>query len=291
MKFDTKTAVFYWTVLKDSIVKFIDDDIQAHAAALAFYMIFSLPSMLLIVLWITAQIYSEDAVRQAIFNEFGRMVGDGGAQQLMQTIEKFSIQKHSVWAAVFGLSMLLFFATSVFAAMRSSLNHIMQFKAVASVRLGILSVLRARVIAFAMLISMSFMLLVSMVIDAAITATGGYLVLWVGDLASYVIFFDFLLLDLFTSTIIFAIYLRYLPDGRFDWRDVWFGALLTAVLIAAGKYFIAVIIGNSDIANVYDAAGSLLVIMLWIYYTAAIFLFGAVFTYSRAKMLNRLDVR
>jgi membrane protein len=289
MKFDRKTAVFYWTVLKDSIVKFIDDDIQAHAAALSFYMIFSLPSMLLIVLWITAQIYSEDAVRQAIFNEIGRMVGEGGAQQLMQTIEKFSIQKHSVWAGVFGLSMLLFFATSVFAAMRSSLNHIMQAKTVASVRLGILSVLRARVIAFAMLISMSFMLLVSMVIDAAITATGGYLVLWVGDLANYVIFLDFLLLDLFTSTIIFAIYLRYLPDSRLDWRDVWFGALLTAILIAAGKYLIAVVIGNSDIANVYDAAGSLLVIMLWIYYTAAIFLFGAAFTYSRTKKLNRLD--
>ena len=289
MKLNRKAVAFYWTVLKDSIVKFIDDDIQAHAAALSFYMIFSLPSMLLIVLWITAQIYSEDAVRQAIFNEIGKMVGAGGAQQLMQTIEKFSIQKHSAWAGVFGLSMLLFFATSVFTAMRSSLNHIMQVKTVVSVRLGILSVLRARVIAFAMLVSMSFMLLVSMVVDAAITATGGYLLSWIGEAARYVIFLDFLLLDLFTSTVIFAIYLRYLPDSRFDWRDVWFGALLTAVLIAAGQYLIAVIIGNSDIANVYDAAGSLLVIMLWIYYTAAIFLFGAAFTYSRAKMLNRLD--
>ena len=289
MKPYQKTAVFYWTVLKDSIARFIDDDIQAQAAALSFYMIFSLPSILLIVLWVTAQIYSEDAVRQAIFSEIGSMVGEGGAQQLMQTIEKFSIQKHSVWAGVFGLSMLLFFATSVFAAMRSSLNHIMQVKTAASVRLGILSVFRARVIAFAMLISMSFMLLVSMTIDAVITATGDYLVIWIGDAASYVIFLDFLLLDLFTSTIIFASYLRYLPDSRLDWRDVWFGALLTAALITAGKYFIAVIIGNSDVATVYDAAGSILVIMLWIYYTAAIFLFGAVFTYSRAKMLNRLD--
>lgn len=289
MKTDRTTAVFYWTVLKDSVVKFIDDDVQAHAAALSFYMIFSLPSMLLIVLWLTAQIYDENAVRQAIFSEIGSMVGTGGAQQLMRTIEKFSIQKHSVWAGLFGLAMLLFFATSVFTAMRSSLNHIMRVKMVVSVRLGILSALRARVVAFAMLVSMSFILLVSMVVDALITAAREYLVLWAGDLASYVIFFDFLLLDLFTSTVIFAIYLRYLPDNRLDWRDVWFGALLTAVLITAGKFFIAVIIGNSEVANVYDAAGSLLVIMLWVYYTATIFLFGAIFTYSRAKQLNRLN--
>jgi membrane protein len=284
-----KTVFFYWTVLKDSVVKFIDDDIQAHAAALSYYMIFSLPSMLLIVLWLTAQLYDEEAVRQAIFTEIGRMVGEGGAQQLMGTIDKFSIQKHSAWAGIVGLAVLLFFATSVFAAMRSSLNHVMQVKTAVSVSRGILSVLRARVIAFAMLISMSFILLVSMVVDALITATSNFLVSWIGDAASVIVFFDFLLLDLFTSTIIFAIYLRYLPDNRFDWRDVWFGALLTAVLIAAGKYAIAVVIGSSDVANVYDAAGSVLVIMLWVYYTSAIFLFGAVFTFNRAKMLNRLD--
>jgi membrane protein len=192
-----KTAIFYWAVLKDSVVKFIDDDLQAHAAALSYYMIFSLPSMLLIVLWLSGQFYDEAAVRQAIFTEIGRMVGEGGAQQLMGTIDKFSIQKHSAWAGIVGLAVLLFFATSVFAAMRSSLNHVMQVKTVVSVRRGILSLLRARVIAFAMLISLSFILLVSLVLDALITATSAFLVLWIGDVASYIVFFDFLLLDLF----------------------------------------------------------------------------------------------
>jgi membrane protein len=252
-------------------------------------MIFSLPSMVLIVLWIMAQIHNEDAVRQALFAQIGTLVGEAGAQQIMGTIAKLSIQNQSIWAGIFGLSVLLFFATSVFAAMRSSLNHVMQVKSVVSVRIGIQSVLRARIVAFAMLVGMSFILLVSMIIDTMITATGDYLVAWLGDAASYVIFLDFLILDLFASTIIFAFYLRYLPDSRLEWRDVWFGAVLTAALIEVGQYLIAVVIGGSDIANVYDAAGSILVIMLWVYYTAAIFLFGAEVTYTRAQLLKRVS--
>ena len=274
---------FYWEVLKESISQYFNRDMPTYAAALSYYMVFSLPSMLLIVLWSAAQFYGEAAVREAIFAEIGSLVGEEGAQEVMATLEKLNIQEPTWWATILGLVMLLFFATTVFDAMRTALNRIIPAKRTDSLRMELWMMIRIRFIAFALLVSISFLLIVFLVLDALITAINNYLAQWIGEVSTYLLVLDAYVLELGATTVVFAMYFRYLPDVPLTWGDTWFGALLTAGLFAVGKYLIAFFIGSSEVANLYDAAGSILVLMLWVYYAAAIFLFGATFTFTRAN--------
>jgi len=285
IRFHTMRA--YLMILKQSLFRFVEKDMPTHAAALSYYMVFSLPSMLLIVLWTTARFYQEATVREAIFAEIGSLAGEDGAQQIMATLEKLNINEPSWWAAALTLAALLFFATTVFDAMRTALNHVALVKSTDSLGQRIWKLFRIRIIAIALLVGISFLLVVFLVVDALVTAAGNYLAQWLGDLATYVLAFDAFLLDLGSTTVLFAMYFRYVPDVRMNWGDIWFGALLTAGLLTVGKQLIAFFIGNSEVADLYDAAGSILVLMLWVYYASAIFLFGATFTFTRAEVLNK----
>ncbi len=286
MQFDSNILNFYLQVLKKSIVRFFNLDMPMHAAALSYYMVFSLPSMLLIIFWTSAHVYEEGAVREAIFTKIGSLVGHQGARQIMATLEKLSVEQPTFWASALGLGILLFFATSVFDAMRTAFNKMIPPEADESAGRSVWKLLRIRFIAFAMLISISFILLVSMVIHALISWVGVHLGQWVGETANFIVTFDFILLELGTTALLFGLYFRYLPDIRLKWRDIWLGATLTAGLLIMGKSLIAFFISNSTVADLYDAAGSILVLMLWVYYSSAILLLGATFTFTRAELLN-----
>jgi membrane protein len=285
MKPRNNTYIFYRTVLKEAFVKFFKEDVPTQSAALAYYMIFSLPSILLIILWTAARFYREVAVREAIFSEIGDLVGEEGAQQLIATIEGLNIQEPTWWATAVGIGILLFTATTVLVTMQNTLNRIFEIKAADAKGLGIWKMLCDRLISFTMLVSISFILLVSLVVEALISALGKFVAKWIGVVATYMMAFDSILLDLVATIALFAMFFRYLPDVKLKWKDTWFGALMTTGLFTAGKYLIGFIIGNSEAADLYDAAGSVLVIMLWVYYASAIFLFGATFTYTRSKLL------
>jgi len=286
MSSDSYPLDFYLKVLKESVIRFFNRDMPMHAAALSYYMVFSLPSMLLIILWISARFYDEVAVREEIFAKIGSLVGHHGAGQIMATIEKLSIEQPTFLATGLGLGILLFFATSVFDAMRTAFNKIAGIRPDDTMARSIWKLLRIRFIAFAMLISISFILLVSMVIHALISRVGSHLAERFGAAAEWFVAFDFVLLELATVMLLFAIYFRYLPDIRLKWRDVWLGALLTAGVLVLGKSLIGFFISNSTVADLYDAAGSLLVLMLWVYYSSAILLLGMVFTFTRAELLR-----
>lgn len=286
MRFYSNTLNFYAQVLKESLIRFFNNDMPMHAAALSYYMVFSLPSMLLIIFWTSARFYDEVAVREAIFAKIGSLVGNKGAGQIMATLEKLSVEQPTFWATALGVSILLFFATSVFDAMRTALNKMIPHETDDSVGRSIWKLLRIRFIAFALLISISFILLVSMVIHALITKIGNHLVQWFGEVAEFIVAFDFILLELGTVSLLFAMYFRYLPDTRLEWRNIWLGAVMTAGLLVLGKSLIGLFISNSTVADLYDAAGSILVLMLWVYYSSAILLLGATFTFTRAELLR-----
>jgi len=281
-----KILIFYWEVLKESFDGFLEEDMPTHAAALSYNMIFSLPSMLLIVIWIADIFYGEVAVGNAIFAEFGSLVGEDGARQIMATLENLEIHEPTWWASTVAVLVLLYFATTVYDVMRNALNHLAQVKTSTSLGLSIWRLVRIRVIAVALLICVSFLMLVFLMLDALIATVDSYLASFSGSLADYFAVVDAYALNFFTTTILFALYFRYLPDVRLRWRDTWFGALLTAFLYLEGKALISLIIGNSEAADLYDAAGSILVLMLWVYYAAAIFLFGATVAFTRARKLN-----
>jgi len=286
MRFTHLDLTFHARVARESAVRFFAGEMPMHAAAMSYYMVFSLPSMLLIVLWSSAQLYDEHAVREAIFTRIGELVGHDGARQIMATLGKLSVEQPSFWETTLGIGVLLFFATSVFDAMRTAFNKIAVTASAESLGRSIWKLLRIRFIAVGMLISISFILLVSMIIHALIAMLGNLLVDWIGDAALAIVAFDFIALELAATALLFALYFRYLPDTRLQWRDIWLGALLTAGLLVAGKSLIGFFVNASTVADLYDAAGSILVLMLWVYYSAAILLFGATFTFTRAKLVQ-----
>jgi len=286
MHADKTVLRFYWDVLKGSVARFTDEDAPTQSAALAYFMVFSLPPMLLVILWIADGFQKEVAVSKAVFAEIGALVGEEGARQLMVTMERLETQEPTWWATALGIGALLFTATTVFITLQNALNRIFGAKAAKTSGLGIWKLLRDRFVSFAMLITISLILTVSLVMDALIAALGRFLGQWIGDLSAIVVAFDSVLLDLGAITVLFALVFRYLPEVTLKWRDVWFGALLTAGLFVGGKNVIAFVIGNSEVADLYDVAGSLLVLMLWVYYASAIVLFGAIVTSTRARLLG-----
>ncbi len=277
----------YWKILKNSFSKFSDNNVLTHSAALSYYTIFSLPPMLLIILRIATQFYNEEEVKAAIFGQIADLVGQDGAQQLVNTINKLNIFEPTWWATAVGAAVLLFTATTVFVTMQNALNAIFSVKPVETKAFGLLKMLRDRFVSFTLLVSIAFILLVSLLVDALLTAFGHRLQEWIGDISTLMVFVTSVALPLAVITLLFALLFKFLPDARLRWGDTWFGAFVTAILFELGKYLIGFYIGNSETASLYDAAGSVLVVMIWVYYASAIFLFGATFTYVRARELNR----
>ena len=280
---------FYWNVLKASAARFTDKDLPTWSAALAFYMVFSLPPMLLIILWTAGRLYQEAAVREAIFSEIGAMVGEEGTRQVMATIEGLDVQEPTWWASAVAAGAMLVTASTVLITLQKALNRIFDAPAAESPGSSVWQVVRGRLVSSAMLVTLSFILSVSLAIDALITAIDAFLARWLGELPTWLGVVDSILLDLGATTVVLGMLFRYLPDVKLSWRDVWFGALLTAGCYTLGEYLIGFFIGSSEVAGLYDAAGSILVLMLWVYYASAIVLAGATITATRARSRGRLE--
>lgn len=277
---------FYLRVLKNAFSKFFNEDILTQSAALAYYMVFALPPMLVIIFWLAGLWFEEVLVREAVFDEFGALMGQDGAKQLMATLERITSSKPTLWAAIIGVGSLLLMASTVFVTMKQALNMIFEVTVKRSLSREIWKMLFDRFLSIAMLSVIAFILTLSMVVSALITAFSEIMEKWMGDYTSWLLLVGLVVLNLVVLTLLFAISYRYMPDIRLKWSNTWFGALFTAGLFAIGKSLIAFFIGNSQVSNFYDAAGSILVLMLWVYYSSAIFYFGAIITKCRANLLN-----
>ena len=281
---------FYSKVILSSVSEFFAHSLLTHAAAIAYYTVFSLPAMLLIILWGAAQFYKESALYNEVFERLTTAMGDKVALQVMSTLEKLSLKEPTVLMTVLGVGMLLFLATTVFDAMRTALNEIGNVQAPVSIKRSIWRAIRIRVRALAILLVISFFLLVFMVFNFVLSSFSDTLTELFGSYSGLVLSLDAFIFNFAATTLLFALYFRYLPDGRLDWSDVFVGGFLTATLFVLGKGLIGLFISQNSVVDLYDAAGSLLVLMLWVYYASALFLFGATFTYERVK-LKRLEKR
>ena len=280
------TVSFYWKVLKQSVSGFVEEHSFTQSAALSYYTVFSLPPMLIIIFWLVGIWYEEVLVREAVFDEFAELIGQEGANKLMTTLERLTSNQPTLWKTIIGVGTLFFTASTVFVTMKEALNRIFKVKVVRSVKKGITMMILDRFLSIAMLCIIAFILTLSMVISTLITAFNEVIEKWLGDTTRWLFLFDTFLLNLIVFTLLFAITFRYMPDKRLKWRDTWFGAIFTAVLFIGGKSLIGVIISNSQLANFYDAAGGILVLMLWVYYTSVIFFFGANVTHHRSVLLK-----
>ena len=276
---------FYKKLLKNSFSKFFKEDIFTQSAALAYYMIFALPPMLIIILWLVGLWYEEELVRGAVFDEFGVLMGADGASQIMNTLEKISSRKPTLLATIIGVVSLLFMVSTVFVTIKQELNRIFEVNVKKTIGKAIWMTILNRFLSIAMLSIIALILTISMVINALITTFSENMEKWIGEYTNWLSIIGFVLLNLLILTLLFAITFRYVPENKLKWGDTWFGAFFTAVLFVAGKSFIGFFIGKSQVSSFYDAAGSFLVLMLWVYYTSMIFYFGAIMTYCRAKLL------
>lgn len=277
---------FYWKILKESISQFTSDNILTQSAALSYYTVFSLPPMLMVVFWVAGLISDDFAVRVAIFDEIDGVIGKIGADQIQQTIEGMRLESPNLIKTIFGIGVMLFTSSTVLVAIQEALDGIFRVVLKRTLKESIWFVIRDRLLSISMLTTFSFILTVSLVFSAGLTSLSKVIEANIGYSMNHIIDIGLELLDIMFITLLFAIIFRYFPSVKIKWKDTWFGAILTSLLFFLGKSLIETFIGNNEIANLYEAAGSILVLMLWVYYTSAIFLFGAVVTYNRSKFME-----
>lgn len=284
--FDPKAEYSHWNILKESLAKFSEDDIFTHAAALSYYTIFSLPPMMLIILFTTTRFYDEATVEDALRKQIGGLVGPDGAHQLFLTIEKMNVFEPTLWATILGIGILIFTSTTVLVTMQNALNKIFEVKAKPE-GWAIIKMISDRILSFALIVGIAFVMLVSLSVNAFIDTFGNYLQQLYGGFSIIISVMTTLVLPFIVITLLFALMFKFLPDARLKWNDTWFGAILTSVLFMVGKYLISFYIGTSNVAGLYDAAGSIMVIMVWVFYASIIVMFGAVYTCVHTKMKGK----
>ena len=268
-----------WGVIKTAVSGWIDDYAQSMGAALAYYTIFSMAPLLLIVISIAGLVFGDEAARGEIFSQLEGMLGASGALAVQGLLESVRKPSESVTATVFGVVLLLIGATSVFGELQDALDRIWRAPVRAG-QSGWWRLVQARLLSFGMILGIGFLLIVSLVASAALAA----LQKWWGP-----VFSDWaaasiieVVLSFLVTTVAFAMIYKIVPRVRIHWKDVWIGAATTSLLFTVGKLLIGVYIGRSGIASGFGAAASLVVVLVWVYYSAQIFLLGAEFTRAYA---------
>lgn len=266
----------FWDILKDSANGFMDDKLMKMSGALSYYTIFSMGPLLLIMITMCSIFFGRDAVEGKVYAQLSSFVGHDTASQLQTIIQHAAISGKGPLATILGVSLLIIGASSVFAEMQESINIIWGVKS--KPKSGWKSFLKNRLLSFSMIISLAFLLLVSLGISAVIDILGNRLQLRFPGLSVVIIYIINTFITIGITTFIFAVIFKVLPDANIKWKDVWIGAIATMILFLLGKFGISFYISKSNVGSTYGATGSLIVIMLWVYYSAMILYFGAEFT-------------
>ena len=270
-----------WTLFKDTATNFVADEALSRGASIAYYTLFAVAPVLLIIITIAAQVFGREAAEHAIVGQLGDLMGKSTGEALGAIVKKVGSRESGTWATIVGIGALIVSATSVFGEVQSALNAI--WKATGTSQRSTFSRLaQARAASLGLVATSGFLITVSLVTSAALQALGRFLSDTFPAAAVFLTVVDVTISIVLIAFRFAAIY-KILPDKPIDWRDVAIGSGVTAVLFEGGKYLIALYIGSSDVAATYGAAGALIVLLLWIYYTAQIFLLGAEFTHAFAR--------
>ena len=278
-----------WRLFRQVAIAWLDDHVPSMGAALAYYTVFSMAPLLLIVVAVAGLVFGQDAARGEIQVQLRDLMGAHGAVAVQDLLASLDRPAEGSAVTLVGLLLLIVGATSVFGELQDSLDRIWRVPARAGAN-GWLSLVRARVLSFGMIMAIGFLLMVSLVVSAALSAVEHVLSLasgaWIAVATVCNAIGSFLLV-----AAMFALIYKIMPRARVDWQDVWIGATFTAVLFTAGKSLIGLYIGTSAVASAFGAAGSLVVVLVWVYYSAQIFLFGAEFTWVYANSFGSRRVR
>lgn len=268
-----------WRILKDAASGFMEDAALSHAAAIAYFTVFSLGPLLLIVIAIASLVFGHDQAQQAIVGQFAGLMGKSSGDALQTMVQGAGNTGSSTVATIIGAVTLLITASGAFSEIQSSLNTIWK----AEPKTGLSRLVRARIASLGLVMTLGFLMIASLVVSAGLSALGH----WVNGIfpaAKLIMSIVNAVISITLLSAMFAAIYKVLPDTEIAWRDVAVGAVATAILFTIGKSLIGMYIGSSHIASSYGAAGALIIILLWIYYSGLIFLFGAEFTRAYAQL-------
>jgi membrane protein len=265
-----------WVLIKATFSSWLEDYAPSMGAALAYYTLFSIAPLLLIVISTAGLVFGEDAVRGEIFAQLRDLMGDQGAQAVQSLLASVSEPKKGIAGTVIGVVLLVVGATSVLGELQDALDRI--WRAPQKDRKGgVVTLIRTRLLSLGIILGIGFLLIVSLVFSAAMAALAKWWGPFFSNLEMLATIVNFIFSFMFLSAL-FAMLYKLMPRVEIRWRDVWAGAVVTALLFTVGKLLIGIYIGKSAISSGFGAAGSLVIVLVWVYYSAQIFLLGAEFT-------------
>jgi membrane protein len=270
----------YLGLFKETFREFGEDKAPRLGAALAYYTIFSIAPLLLIAIAIAGMVFGDEAAQGGVTRELGKVMGDSSAKAIEEMVQNANKPKAGAVATIVGIVTLLFGASGVFSQLKDALNTIWNIEPKKAA--GVMGFIKSRFLSMAMVMVVAFLLLVSLVVDAAITGMSGYLERVVPG-GAVVVQIVQLIVSFGIITLLFAAIFRYLPDRRIAWKDVWLGAVITSLLFVIGKFALGLYLGKAAPGSSFGAAGSLVVLLVWVYWSAQILFLGAEFTQVYAR--------
>jgi membrane protein len=289
-----KRVKAFFFLVKWSAIQFNENDVIKYCASLSYYTIFSIAPMLMIAIAVGSILFGKEAVRGQVFGQINEVVGTDAAIMIQEMLKHASLKRDNFGATLLGIIVFFVGATGVFAEIQTSINKIWGLKA--KPRKGLIRYIVSRLLSFAMVVTMGFIMVVSLIASTLIEILYDKLDRFLPNTAFIVVVVNDTL-SLVTITLLFALVFKYLPDSIVKWKDALVGSLFTSVLFMFGKYLIGIYMANSPSINIYGAAGSIVVVLLWIYYSSILLYFGAEFTkiyaltHGHGIKPNRFSVR
>lgn len=274
-----------FTVLKNAFKDWWAKDPFHESTVIAYFAIFSLPGLLVVIITLAGYFFGREAVNNQVAAQFTSTMGAETANQIQDMIVQASKLKNSVFATIIGIVTILVGATGVFAEFQKSLNIIWEVK-LDTTKSGIWKIVKVRLFSFGLIISIAFLLIVSLIISSLLSAFGNWLASHFSDSFLVVLQVVNFILSLIILAILFALMFKILPDAKIKWKHVWIGSFVTAFLFEIGKFALGLYFGKANPGTGYGAAGSIILILLWVTYSSMIVFLGAEFTHAYAKMFS-----
>lgn len=271
-----KRIKFYWEVLKETFTEWNDSDASKDSASLAYYAIFSIPGLLIIIIWGLSFFFGEEAIRGEVSRQIQFFMGHDAAKSIEDMIAGALIDKENFFMKTIGVLTLIFGATTIFFQLQKSLNELWDVQA--APKQAFVKLLLDRANSLGMILIIAFLLLISMVLSSIIGWLNGYITYYFGLETFELVRIINMILSFSVIVILFALMFKVLPDVEISWKSVWAGALLTALLFTLGKFLLSLYFENFKPTSAFGAAGTIILIMMWVNYTCMLVFFGAEFT-------------
>jgi membrane protein len=271
-------------LFKISFKEWYDKDPFRQSAVIAYYAIFSIPGLLVLIIAIAGYFFGQDVVNQNLIAQFSETIGLETALKIQDILSKSTDEKSTTWGSIVGITILLAGATGVFVELQKTLNLIWNVKV--KPQNGIWLIIKARLFSYGLILAIAFLLTISLVISTALVAVSKYIQFESSPFMMTIYTILNFIISLLVISALFALIFKILPDAKIQWKHVWLGSLVTGILFTVGKMGLAYYFGKAEPASVYGAAGSIILILLWVSYSSMILFFGAEFTAAYAKMYS-----